>query len=88
MADNFLKHATLLLQNNSQPQLPLRPSLMTENSQDSVRMSSFIDSSMLESQENKEAEELNLILPTSASPGQDPARSEYMMQVRGHRNKS
>ena len=88
MADVSLKHATPLLQNTSQPQLHLRPSLLTESSQDSVRMSSFIDLSMLESQEKKEDEkELELISPTSTSPGQDPARSEYVKQVRGPRER-
>ncbi len=66
----IIQHATPLPQNTTQLQPPLRPSLTAENSQDSVRMSSFIDF------EENEPEEDNMKMISSKPSMPEGGRSK------------
>jgi hypothetical protein len=69
---------TPLPQNTSQPQVHPNSRLATEGSQDSMRMSSFID---FDAADAAEEEDLKMILPKPTLPHDGPSRKAMMDEV-------
>jgi hypothetical protein len=69
---------TPLPQNTSQPQVHPDSRLATEGSQDSLKMSSFID---FDAAGAAEEEDLKMILPKLALPRDGPARKALVDEV-------
>ena len=70
------KHATPLPQHTSQLQPALRPNLETENSQESIRMSSFIDFDPIDPEGD-----LKMTSPTPTLPTEAKARKTSLDEV-------
>jgi hypothetical protein len=68
---------TPLPQNESRPQVHLIPTQATESSQDSMRMSSFVDFDAAGTEE----EDLEMILPKPTLPPTGPARKAMIDEV-------